>query len=67
MTASSEIKGCRQRAGFVFVSEKWKPPSIIWTETRVYGRREVGLLKDHGNFENFDLFECVSAFCMCVY
>lgn len=65
MPASSEIKGCRQKAGCEFVSENWKPPSIIWT-----GTREAALLKDQGNFYNFGLScecVCVSAFAHTYY
>lgn len=51
----------------MFVSEKWKPPSIIWIETGAYGPREAALLKDQGNFCKFGLiFVCMCIFCMCV-
>lgn len=69
MPSSSEIKGHGQRVGFMFVSEKWNPPSVIRTVTGMY--REATLPIDQGNFYNFGLFVsvhvCVCTFCMGVY
>lgn len=54
------LRDTDKELGCMFVKEKWKPPSIMYTGTERCGPREAALLTNQGIFYN------LGSLCMCV-